>query len=119
MKKDISIVIPVYNEEESITPLIIRLDELKKKMPDKNFEIIFVDDGSTDRSFDVLKGMKAKNEDITIVRFKKNFGQTGRLQTFTFALAKSAQRFVSREGAVGGGSFDCGKRKRNRKIRAG
>lgn len=76
MKKDISLVIPVYNEEENIASLIIRLGELKKKMPGKNFEIIFVDDGSTDKSFDILKNLKAQNEDITIVRFKKNFGQT-------------------------------------------
>ncbi len=80
MKKDISIIIPIYNEEESLAQLMDNLQEFKKGFS-KGIEIIFVDDGSTDASFEVLKILKskAKDKDITIIKFKKNFGQTAAL----------------------------------------
>jgi len=75
MKKDISIIISVFNEEENLPLLLSRLKELRQAL-NKNIEIIFVDDGSTDKSFEILKDTKNKGEDIFIIKFKRNFGQT-------------------------------------------
>ena len=73
--RDVSIVIPVYNEEESIKPLVSELQEVLKGIK-KSFEIIFVDDGSRDRSFAILKEAALHNPQIRLIRFKRNAGQT-------------------------------------------
>jgi glycosyltransferase involved in cell wall biosynthesis len=77
MEKLVSVVVPVYNEEESITALIKSLSEVRKELG-RDMEIILVDDGSRDNSFDVMKRCKegSPGEQIKIIRFKKNFGQT-------------------------------------------
>jgi dolichol-phosphate mannosyltransferase len=74
-QRDISIVIPVYNEEESIKPLVSELQEVLKGIK-KSFEIIFVDDGSRDRSFTILKEAALHDPQIRLIRFKRNAGQT-------------------------------------------
>jgi dolichol-phosphate mannosyltransferase len=73
--RDISIVIPVYNEEQSIKPLISELQEVLKGIK-KSAEIIFVDDGSLDRSFTILKEAASHDPRIRVIRFRKNAGQT-------------------------------------------
>ena len=72
---DLSIVIPIYNEEENI-PLLY--GEIKEALShfDRQYEIIFVDDGSTDRSVKLLEGLQQKDEQVVVVAFRKNFGQT-------------------------------------------
>ena len=50
MMHDISIIIPVFNEEESLNELIDQLDELVNRMNEKSIEIIFIDDGSNDNT---------------------------------------------------------------------
>ena len=74
-QRKISIVIPVYNEEDNIKPLIA---ELREVLPDlgRLYEIIFVDDGSRDRSFEILQEVASQDPQIRIIRFKKNAGQT-------------------------------------------
>jgi glycosyltransferase involved in cell wall biosynthesis len=74
-KRDISIVIPVYNEEDNLQPLISELREVVAGLPN-SCEIIFVDDGSWDRSFEILKQAAARDQQIRVIRFKKNAGQT-------------------------------------------
>ena len=74
-QRKISIVIPVYNEEENIKPLIAELQDVLKGL-NKSYEIIFVDDGSRDRSFEILKVAASQDPQIRIIRFKKNTGQT-------------------------------------------
>ena len=74
-QQDISIVIPVYNEEENIEPLIAELREVLHGLG-RSYEIIFVDDGSWDRSFDILKEAALQDSQIRLIRFKKNTGQT-------------------------------------------
>jgi glycosyltransferase involved in cell wall biosynthesis len=74
-QRDISLVIPVYNEQDSIKPLIAELGEVLNGL-DKSYEIIFVDDGSRDRSFALLKEAAAHDPRIRIIRFRKNAGQT-------------------------------------------
>src|ERR1041385_9334768 len=72
---DLSVVFPVYNEEENVP---ILLDEIAKALADSpwSYEIIAVDDGSRDRSLEVLRAEKAKYPTLRIITFEKNSGQT-------------------------------------------
>jgi len=74
-KIDLSIVIPVYNEKENIAPLYIELDKTLSKMKIK-YEVILIDDGSIDGSYDELIKLHRKNSAYKIIRFRRNFGQT-------------------------------------------
>ena len=69
-----SIVIPVFNEEGNIEPLYARLTRVMRALK-RPYEIIFVDDGSSDRSFQILKDIHSKDEKAKVVRFTRNFGQ--------------------------------------------
>jgi glycosyltransferase involved in cell wall biosynthesis len=71
----ISIVIPIYNEEENIPQLYRELKEVLEKLP-YDYEIIFVDDGSTDKSYEILKDIAQKDSKIKVIRFRRNYGQT-------------------------------------------
>ena len=71
MIRDISIVIPIYNEQDNIIQLIREvIATLQKKI---NFEIIIVDDGSDDRTYDVVNKVKKINKNITFISHKKNY----------------------------------------------
>jgi dolichol-phosphate mannosyltransferase len=72
---DISVVVPVFNEEENLPLLIPRIAEVLNPLG-KTYEMIFVDDGSTDRSRSLLKGMVAQYPQIRILGFRKNCGET-------------------------------------------
>ena len=79
MIRDISIVIPIYNEQDNIIQLIKEIrDTLEKKI---NYEIIIVDDGSDDKTYEVVKKIKKINKNITIISHKKNYGQSIGLRT--------------------------------------
>lgn len=81
----ISVVIPIYNEEENITLLYDELSEVMKSLA-RAYEIIFVDDGSTDSTLTKLKSIRASDECIGIVQFRKNFGQTAAMSAgFNYA----------------------------------
>ena len=70
----ISVVIPVYNEEESLEAFYkVLLANLQKL--EKTYEVIFVDDGSTDGSFDILKEFEKKDNNVRIFSFRKNQGK--------------------------------------------
>lgn len=72
---DISAVIPVYNEEANLTSLY---DELRVVLSEltPRYEILFVDDGSSDDSAEVLRRLYERDEHVRVVRFRRNFGQT-------------------------------------------
>jgi len=72
---EISIVIPVYDEEENIKDLYAKLGEVLPSITE-SYEIIFVDDGSTDNSFNILKEINKKDEKVKAIKFRRNFGQT-------------------------------------------
>lgn len=72
---DISVVIPLYNEEESLPELFAWI---KRVMHENNFsyEVIFVDDGSTDHSWEVIQNLKKDNETIKAIKFRMNYGKS-------------------------------------------
>ncbi|HYC56517.1 MAG TPA: glycosyltransferase family 2 protein [Candidatus Binatia bacterium] len=72
---DLSVVLPVYNEEENIEPLHAELSEAMRAL-DRSYEIIYVDDGSRDRSPQVLRRIQEADEHVRVVLFRRNFGQT-------------------------------------------
>jgi len=74
-KFDISIVIPIYNEEENLPILYEKLKAVLDRLG-KSYEIIFVNDGSTDRSWEIIKELAEKDPHVVGVNFRKNFGQT-------------------------------------------
>ncbi|GIW64360.1 MAG: glycosyl transferase [Patescibacteria group bacterium] len=67
----LSIIVPVYNEEKNIDPFLNRILEVIKKY---QYEIIFVNDGSTDRTEEVIKTYCQKNKNIKLISFTRNFG---------------------------------------------
>ncbi len=71
----LSLVIPVYNEEENLSVLF---DAVTKAMTSlkKPWEVIFVNDGSTDQSLKVLRGLAKKDQHVRVIVFRRNFGQT-------------------------------------------
>ncbi len=73
--KSLSVVIPVYNEEENIPKLYEELKEVLERLP-YDYEIIFVDDGSTDRTPQILEELAKKDPRVKVVRFRRNYGQT-------------------------------------------
>lgn len=82
---DLSVVIPVYNERESIEKLYENLDEALSKMNLK-YEVLLIDDGSIDGTFDELLKVHNKNKLFKIIRFRKNFGQTSAMSAgFSYA----------------------------------
>ncbi len=72
---DLSVVIPVYNEEENIESLYKELKEVLESMG-ISYEIIFVDDGSTDKSGRILDGIAEKDGSVVVIHFRRNYGQT-------------------------------------------
>jgi len=72
---DLSIVIPVYNEEENLPQLYKETTEACVKLG-RCYEILFIDDGSSDGSFNALKRIQATDPSVKVIRLRKNFGQT-------------------------------------------
>ncbi len=72
---ELSIVVPVYNEEENIQPLYDELKPVLDKLRQR-YEVIFIDDGSTDESFSELEKLHQRDERVRVIKFRRNFGQT-------------------------------------------
>ncbi len=75
---DISIVVPLYNEEESLPELVEWIDRVARKHG-LSYEIIMVDDGSTDRSWAVVKELRTKYSTIRGISFMRNYGKSAAL----------------------------------------
>ena len=71
----LSVIIPIYNEAENITPLYEELKGVLRTIEHEH-EIIFVDDGSSDASLDLLKKIQQQDNEVVVVSFRRNFGQT-------------------------------------------
>ena len=74
---EISIVVPLYNEEESLSELV---DQIKKSLPYRSFELIFVDDGSNDSSWDVIEQLVEVNSEVKGISLGVNQGKSYALQ---------------------------------------
>src|ERR1700745_2332289 len=74
----LSIVIPVHNEEPSLLPLYDRLTAVLEGLQ-KPYEILFVDDASNDRSFELLANLVQTDPHLKVIRLRRNFGQTAAL----------------------------------------
>jgi glycosyltransferase involved in cell wall biosynthesis len=78
LSETLSILIPVHNEEGNLSLLCEKLEASLKKVG-KPYEVIFIDDGSSDGSLEILLNLKDKNPNIKIISFSRNFGQTAAL----------------------------------------
>ncbi len=74
-KKMISIIIPMYNEEESLPFLYERLDKLANKIENYEVEFLFVNDGSKDNSLNIVKKYKEKDDRVCYLNLSRNFGK--------------------------------------------
>jgi len=81
----ISITIPIYNEHGAIEALFTKIKEVMDRLG-RRYEVIFVNDGSTDGSAAMLDGIAARNPEAKVVHFRRNFGQTAAMMAgFDFA----------------------------------
>lgn len=71
----ISIVVPIYNEEEAIPIFYEEIKKVSKELKGYKFEYIFVDDGSKDNSLNIVKGLSKKDKEVRFVSFSRNFGK--------------------------------------------
>ena len=72
---DISVVIPLYNEEESLPELFAWI----QRVMDGNhfsYEVIFVNDGSTDRSWEVIENLRTQSDKVKGIKFRRNYGKS-------------------------------------------
>ena len=75
MSKLVSIVVPCYNEEEAIPYFYDEITKVSKQLKELEFEYIFVNDGSNDKTLDVLKKYNKKDKRVKYVSFSRNFGK--------------------------------------------
>lgn len=75
-KQKLSIVVPCYNEEKVLNVFYERIMKVVKEFEKNyNYELVFVDDGSKDKTFEELKKLRSKNKNIKIISFSRNFGK--------------------------------------------
>jgi len=85
---DLSVVIPCYNEEESLPELFEKLEAVTGRLG-LDTEYIFVDDGSTDRTLDVIRELRAKSPRVGVISFRRNQGKSAALAV-AFAAVRGA-----------------------------
>ncbi len=72
---EISIVVPIYNEAPNLRPLVEQICSVMRPLG-RSFELILVDDGSTDESRNILPSLKEENRELRVIFFRRNFGQS-------------------------------------------
>ena len=75
MKKMLSIIVPCYNEEPALPFFYQEIDKVSKELKELNFEFIFVNDGSKDKTLEVLKEYHQKDKRVRYISFSRNFGK--------------------------------------------
>ncbi len=91
MTPELSVVIPIYNEEENVANLVKEFREALGAWG-RSYELILVDDGSTDKSFERLKGIQKTAPELRVIQFRRNFGQTA---AFAAGFAHARGRLVA------------------------
>jgi glycosyltransferase involved in cell wall biosynthesis len=71
----LSVIIPLFNEEENVPLLYEKLKEFLESLK-KEYEILFVDDGSADRTLSILEEIQSKDNRVIVLSLRRNFGQT-------------------------------------------
>src|SRR5438093_264220 len=74
-----SIVVPLYDEEQNVRPLYLRIVRVMQEVND-TYQIIFIDDGSRDNTFKIISEICQKDPHVVVIRLRKNFGQTAALK---------------------------------------
>jgi len=74
MEKKIKIIIPCYNEEENISYIVSEVDKYIGSLP-YQYEFLFIDDGSTDRTYGAITDLSSKRGDIKVIKLSRNFGK--------------------------------------------
>ena len=74
-RPEVSVFLPVFNEEPNIEPLNLKLTE-SLQLLGRTYEIIYVDDGSTDRTLDKLRAAAGRDSRVSVIALRRNYGQT-------------------------------------------
>ncbi len=90
MSVELSVVIPVYDEEPNVAPLHVELSAILASMA-VSFEILLIDDGSRDGTFEVARRIQASDRHVRVIRFARNFGQTA---AFAAGFAYARGQFI-------------------------
>ena len=91
----LSIVVPVYNEEDNVRPLFEKIQTVCETIGEA-YEVLFVDDGSKDKTFAILSELSKQAPQLVVIQFQKNAGQTAAMAAgFEFA---RGQRIISMDG---------------------
>ena len=77
-KLDVSVVVPLYNEEESLPELVAWIDRVAKEHK-LSYEVIMIDDGSTDRSWEVVEKLATQYDTVRGIAFRRNYGKSAAL----------------------------------------
>lgn len=75
--KKISVVIPMYNEEEVVMTSYLKIQKVLENLKQYDYEMIFVDDGSKDKTLDLLQDIAQANQKVKVLSFSRNFGHQG------------------------------------------
>ena len=76
-KEKISIIVPCYNEEDSLPIFYKEINKISKELEEVNFEFLFINDGSKDKTLDILKDLARKDDRVRFISFSRNFGKEG------------------------------------------
>ena len=87
---DLSVVIPIHNEAENLEALVAEFRDVLDRWG-RSYELLLIDDGSTDGSFEILQGLQAKTPQLRVIQFRRNFGQTA---AFAAGFANARGRLV-------------------------
>ena len=74
-REKISIVVPCYNEQESLPIFYEEITKIAKEMKEQDFEFVFVNDGSKDNTLKILKDLAKKDDRVRFISFSRNFGK--------------------------------------------
>ena len=74
-KEKISIIVPCYNEEESLPIFYKEINRVSKEMKNVDFEFLFINDGSRDKTIDILRDLSKKDKRVRFISFSRNFGK--------------------------------------------